>query len=740
MIIEPTRTCWQVLAIQATQDASIIRKAYAKLAKQTRPENDPLGFHTLRQAYEQALQQAQWMAYDEAQEENSVLVDASDGVEKDAAELVATQDDTSKQVQSVNLSGPQIHVSDRIASLVAADQQNSPPTVQQLLEQLVQCAPTHEAQSLQLLQDIAQHPDMQHIDTAAQISQNLAGLALQDSVTSVAFMRAVFHTFELQDQISAAWQWSLANRLERRIATMSSWDDFKNRAQSQPKSVEHSMLYGASWWQMLLIWGIQKYRVSAVEFLNWLQRNHADKTAELHQTTLHRVHQCVRWPMLRLGHWLAGILGAIFAIFWIWGLLIGILTIDVSQYPLLFVLAVVLSIACLWVVSTGLAYLCTVVLIKGAYYIGNFYARLVNFRLKGTKLFAAQIWQSGLALGLAFPITFGALTLADIEIQQGASWASLLALMVFAFAWALGTALIILITESVRQLVEKTNVTERLRDLYIKTHMPRVLVVAELVSIIVVLLSAPWLNIASSQDFLAHKTIIWCYKLCALTLCLLWIFRGRWRGVMQSFQVQGTYSLVDQSQRQAYDIGFLGLLAIGLVYFFGLVYFEKLFDQLDIKYWVPQLLVFDRCLVKPVLASVDKSSPIVVSHWPLSANIATIQLSATIVSWILLVGVYAVHYVGWISLAKTPPTAILSAMALISWLWLVVAIPKTISMLDYTGRAVGYIFYAFMVTQLISQYFKVHTTWGLMISGLIALTATAAYAALKRRSAVRLLA
>jgi hypothetical protein len=49
---------WSILGIEPTQDASIIRRAYAAMLKTTRPEDDPEGFVRLRRAYESALAKA----------------------------------------------------------------------------------------------------------------------------------------------------------------------------------------------------------------------------------------------------------------------------------------------------------------------------------------------------------------------------------------------------------------------------------------------------------------------------------------------------------------------------------------------------------------------------------------------------------------------------------------------------------------------------------------------------------
>jgi hypothetical protein len=58
-------SCWTVLGLSADADVRTIKRQYAVLLKQTRPDDDPEGFQRLRDAYEQALAYKEWQQYHE---------------------------------------------------------------------------------------------------------------------------------------------------------------------------------------------------------------------------------------------------------------------------------------------------------------------------------------------------------------------------------------------------------------------------------------------------------------------------------------------------------------------------------------------------------------------------------------------------------------------------------------------------------------------------------------------------
>ena len=56
---------WDVLGIEPTNDERAIKRAYAKLLKQNRPDKDPVAFQELRDAYEWCLRATKWTDYDD---------------------------------------------------------------------------------------------------------------------------------------------------------------------------------------------------------------------------------------------------------------------------------------------------------------------------------------------------------------------------------------------------------------------------------------------------------------------------------------------------------------------------------------------------------------------------------------------------------------------------------------------------------------------------------------------------
>ncbi len=58
--------CWEVLVIEPTNDKKAIKRAYAKKLKVTHPEDDPVAFQELSEAYQSALNIADYLELDES--------------------------------------------------------------------------------------------------------------------------------------------------------------------------------------------------------------------------------------------------------------------------------------------------------------------------------------------------------------------------------------------------------------------------------------------------------------------------------------------------------------------------------------------------------------------------------------------------------------------------------------------------------------------------------------------------
>lgn len=80
---------WQTLGIAATQDERMIKRAYARQLKTTRPDECPAQFQTLRQAYELALQLAKQAAHENAVEHIAENGDARETGSEQAGDATA---------------------------------------------------------------------------------------------------------------------------------------------------------------------------------------------------------------------------------------------------------------------------------------------------------------------------------------------------------------------------------------------------------------------------------------------------------------------------------------------------------------------------------------------------------------------------------------------------------------------------------------------------------------------------
>ena len=76
--------CWEILQIAPTCDERAIRRAYAKLLKSTRPDDDAEGYQRLREAFDEALARAPYI--DEEEDADDWSWDHADNDEADVSD------------------------------------------------------------------------------------------------------------------------------------------------------------------------------------------------------------------------------------------------------------------------------------------------------------------------------------------------------------------------------------------------------------------------------------------------------------------------------------------------------------------------------------------------------------------------------------------------------------------------------------------------------------------------------
>ena len=120
---------WEILEIEATSDTKVIKRAYAKKLKVTRPDEDPKGFQELHWAYKTALQHAEWMARREAEGDE----DDYDEYEDDSSEQYDPNSDASES----ELSHLDLQLQDDSTNSSVTDEKSISESIAELRNQLV---------------------------------------------------------------------------------------------------------------------------------------------------------------------------------------------------------------------------------------------------------------------------------------------------------------------------------------------------------------------------------------------------------------------------------------------------------------------------------------------------------------------------------------------------------------------------------------------------------------------------
>lgn len=96
-------TCWDILGIAPGVNKKLIKQTYAKLLKQTRPDDDPEGFKRLHEAYQQALKWSDIWAEEEEQSTTASVASQSLADWIEATDYVAPNVNPAPAIEGENI-------------------------------------------------------------------------------------------------------------------------------------------------------------------------------------------------------------------------------------------------------------------------------------------------------------------------------------------------------------------------------------------------------------------------------------------------------------------------------------------------------------------------------------------------------------------------------------------------------------------------------------------------------------
>ncbi len=268
-------------------DRNAVRRAYAKLAKTIRPDDNPSGFQQLRQNYELAL-----LGFDEG---------FYDDYERDVDSDFYAQSDANNQqgdvtdrptMPSIDIDDIPLSASDGLVrrarnfnqapsnSENTAVNQNSIQSLQdQMVDQLSK--PVEQADSLMRFTDqLLAHLDKASLQVAFETKQWLLSLAAWNEHAPLSWLHQLNAHFDLENSANDYGQQfdasaAAVNRIVAKLASSSEWANLEREAVRNPSSAANFLLNQDKWLPLLWVQSFWRsfnpnFREAVNSLLRWI--------------------------------------------------------------------------------------------------------------------------------------------------------------------------------------------------------------------------------------------------------------------------------------------------------------------------------------------------------------------------------------------------------------------------------------------------------------------------------------
>ncbi len=272
---------WNVLGLDGPADSRTVRRRYAALARQHRPDTDPQGFQRLRAAYESALQ---W-ASDEDDQTPSLADDLPAAVVEsvESVEVVVgpppaidnrAQDDWRQCVQAL------IDVSEGRG----ADAGGGAP-VQQDVSALVQ--------------RVLAHPANENLNIARETEGVLVTLAARSEAWPIEAVDLVWRHYALEHRLAFSVGWHPVHQIHRRLEDARQWRQITQMAQTDPASPEGMLFRAPTVRTRLRWWFAEAVRSRSMAVVEWVRAWQPTRVADLDPASVAALERTAVW-MARL--------------------------------------------------------------------------------------------------------------------------------------------------------------------------------------------------------------------------------------------------------------------------------------------------------------------------------------------------------------------------------------------------------------------------------------------------------